>query len=186
VSRAARDERPADATEPIAMPNSAMESMVRAFAHDHPADAARALEGLDPERAAGILKRLPSRVAGHVTERLAPEAAGMILPRVGEDGMRALLSDVPPRQAAAILHHLEDALREATLANLPPERAKGIQNLLQYPLDSAGGMMDPRITSIRVDLRAGDAIAAVRRAPRHTLYYLYVTTRSSPWCGATW
>ena len=162
---------------------TAMESMVRSFASGHPADAARALEGLEPGQAAGILKRLPQRVAGGVTERLAPEAAGAILMQVGTDETRNLLSNLPPRQVAAILQHLEDAMREATLSGLRPEQAKGIQSLLHYPPDTAGGMMDPRITSIRVDLTVGEAVAALRRARRHTLYYLYVTDRDGKLVG---
>jgi len=162
---------------------TAMESMVRSFASGHPADAARALEGLAPAEAAAILKRLPRRTAGGVTERLSPESAGAILMRLGPEETRDLLSDLPPRQAAAILQHLEDAMREATLSGLRPEQSKGIQSLLHYPPDTAGGMMDPRITSIRVDLTVGEAIAALRRAPRHTLYYLYVTDRDGKLVG---
>jgi magnesium transporter len=154
---------------------SAMESMVRSFASAHPADAARFLEGREPAEAAAILKRLPARLAGPVTERLIPVAAGAILAELGPETTRELLADVSPRQAAAILQNLEDAMREATLTGLAPERAKGIRSLLQYPPDTAGGMMDPHITSIRIDLTAAEAVAALRRARRQTLYYLYVT-----------
>jgi hypothetical protein len=41
----------------------AIEAMVRAFASEHPMDAARVLESLDPSQAAGLLKRLPARLA---------------------------------------------------------------------------------------------------------------------------
>jgi magnesium transporter len=160
-----------------------MESMVRSFASGHPADAARTLESLDPSQAAGILKRLPKRVAGAVTERLSPEAAGAVLTRMGPEATRDLLASLPARQAAAILQQLEDAMREAALSGLGPERSKGIQDLLHYPPDTAGGMMDPHITSIRVDLSVAEAIAALRRARRHTLYYLYVTDRDGKLVG---
>ena len=162
---------------------SAMESMVRAFASSHPVDAARALESLDPGEAAAILRRLPARLAGPVTERLTPEAAGAVLTRIGADGTRELLAAVSSRQAASILQHLEEAMREATISSLDAERARGIRSLLEYPPDTAGGMMDPHITSIRIDLTVGEAIAALRRARRHTLYYLYVTVWNRP---ATW
>jgi magnesium transporter len=44
-------------------------------------------------------------------------------------------------------------------------------------------MMDPRIISIRVDLTVREAIAAMRRAPRQTFYYLYVTDRDGKLFG---
>jgi magnesium transporter len=162
---------------------SAMDVMVRTFAGTHPADAARALEGLDPEKAAAILKRLPTKYAGPLTERLTPGAAGAILSVLGPETTRALLSDVSSRQAAAILQHLEDAMREATLTDFAPDRAKSIQSLLQYPPDTAGGMMDPHITSIPIDLTVAEAISKLRRARRHTLYYLYVTDRDGRLAG---
>ncbi len=165
------------------MAKSAMESMVRAFASSHPLDAARALEGLDPGQATDILRGLPKRLAGSVLERLAPEAAGGLLARIGAEGTRELLAAVPARQTAAILQHLEEALRGATLEGLAPDRAKAIRSLLQYPPDTAGGMMDPHITSIRIDLTAAEAISALRRARRHTLYYLYVTDRDGKLVG---
>ena len=38
-------------------------------------------------------------------------------------------------------------------------------------------MMDPRVSSISIDLNAQQAISVIRRAPRESLYYLYVTSR---------
>ncbi len=162
---------------------SAMESVVRALAGGHPSDVARALEAMNPKEAAKVLKRLPTKISGGVTERLAPSSAGAILSRIGPEGTRDLLGQLPTRQAAAILNHLEDALREAALSGIVADKAKGIRNLLQYPPDTAGGMMDPHVTSIRVDVTAEQAIAAVRRARRQTLYYLYVTDREDKLVG---
>jgi len=162
---------------------SAMEAMVRSFASAYPADAARCLEGLEPGEAAAILARLPGRLAGPVTERLTPTAAGALLSRLDAETTRDLLGAVPVRQAAAILQNLEAAMRQATLAALDSGRATTIARLLEYPPDTAGGMMDPNITAIPVDLTVAAAIASLRRAPRHTLYYLYVTDREGTLVG---
>jgi magnesium transporter len=159
------------------MSNSALETMVRSFASTHPADAARVLEGLDAQAAAELLRRLPTRTAAQVTERLAPEAAGVILTRIGPDASRQLLSSLPSRQAAAVLQHLEDTVRDAALSGLLPDRGRVLRDLLRHAPDTAGGMMDPQITAIPVDLTVREAIATLRRARRETLYYLYVIDR---------
>jgi len=156
---------------------SALESMVRAFASGHPDAAARAIEGLEPRSAAQLLQQLPTRIAAPVTERLSPDSAAGILTLLGADGSRELLASLPSRQAAAILHHLEDAVREATLSGLEPDRGRAIRDLLRYSPDTAGGMMDARLTSLPIDLNVREAISALRRARRDTLYYLYVTDR---------
>src|SRR5215468_7441889 len=156
---------------------SALETMVRSFASGHPEAAARALEGLEPRAAAQLLQQLPTRIAAPVTERLSPDAAAVILSLIGAEGSRELLGSLPSRQAAAILHHLEDPVREAALSGLQPDQGKAIRDLLRHPPDTAGGMMDMRLTSLPIDLSVREAIAALRRARRDTLYYLYVTDR---------
>jgi magnesium transporter len=156
---------------------SALEAMVRTFASGHPDAAARALEGLDARAAAQLLQQLPNRIAAPVTERLSPESAAVILSLIGPDGSRELLGSLPSRQAAAILHHLEDGVREATLSGLHPDRGNEIRDLLRYSPETAGGMMDSRLTSLPIDLSVREAISALRRARRDTLYYLYVTDR---------
>jgi len=161
----------------------ALEALVRSFVTHHPEDAARSLEGLAPSEAGAILRRLPARSIGAVLERIAPEPAGAILGEIGPQATRDLLGHLAPRHAAAILHHVEESLRAATLSGLPEQRARQIRSLLQYPSDTAGGMMEPHVTSIAIDLTVQDAIGAIRRAPRQTLYYLYVTDREGRLAG---
>jgi magnesium transporter len=167
----------------MTMARTALESMLRSFATGHPADAARALESLSPEAAAEVLQKLSARVAGAVLERIAARPAAAILTVVGPERTRDLLSRLGPRQAAAILHNLEDAAREAAMEGVAPSEARRIQALLQYPPDTAGGMMEPQITTISEDLTASQAVAVLRKAPRHTLYYLYVTDRDGRLAG---
>ena len=154
---------------------SALESMVRAYAVEHPADAARAVEALPPAEAARVLLGLPKRTLGPVVERVAPTAAATILEAVGPEVTRDLLATISPRQATAILHALEEAAREATLESLDHEAAARIRGLLQYLPDTAGALMDTRVTTLRVGQTASQAISALRRARRASLFYLYVT-----------
>ncbi len=165
------------------MAQVALESVFRSYASEHPADAARALEALSPKAAAPLVQGLPPRLVGPVLERLNPDAAAALLANLGPAVTQELLAPMESRHAAAILHHLEDAVREATLSGLGPEVAKRFRALLQYPPDTAGGMMKTRITSLRIDVSASQAIAMLRRAPRTTLFYLYVTDREGKLAG---
>ncbi len=157
------------------MPQAALETLFLSYAAEHPADAARALEALSPADAAPLFEELPSRVGGSVLERMSPSAAAALLGHLGPEFMPKLLRPLESRHSAAILHQLEDAAREAALSGFGEAQAKRIRALLQYSQDTAGGMMKTRITSLRIDLTAAQAIARLRRAPRTTLYYLYVT-----------
>lgn len=67
------------------MAKSALQSMFRAYATDHPADAARALGNVAPKEAASLTQGLPPRVMGPVLERMNPGAAAGILTPLGPD-----------------------------------------------------------------------------------------------------
>jgi magnesium transporter len=165
------------------MPANALELLLRSLAERHPEDTARALEALAPAEASRLLARLPARTVGQVIERLAPHAAGRILPGLGSERTHRLLAQVTPRQAAAILQHLEAGAREAALAQMPGDAAQKLRDLLAWPAQSAGGMMDPQVSAVSIDLGVGEAITALRKAPRRTLYYLYVTGRDGKLAG---
>ncbi|MHB0954943.1 MAG: magnesium transporter [Pirellulaceae bacterium] len=159
------------------------ESMVLSFAEAHPESAARALEGFEPSEAAAVLAGLPADVLGPVVERLTPRAAGSILSQLGVERTHELLRAITPRQAAVVLQHLERADREAALARLPEVEARRLRALVQYPVESAGSMMEPQVASLAIDVTAQEAIAALRRTPQETLYYLYVTDREGKLVG---
>lgn len=162
---------------------SALKAVFRAYSEAHPAESARALEGLPPADAAALLTQLPAHLAGPVLERVTPEAAAALLSSQGPDATRKLLATMESRHAATILRHLEDVARDAALSGIDPARARRIRALLQYPAETAGGMMETRITSLPVDVTVGQAIALLRRAPRTTLFYLYVTERDGKLAG---
>ena len=159
------------------------ESVVRSFAEAHPDSAARALERLDPAEAVRVMDALPASVVGPVAESLVPHAAGAILSRFTPKQTRDLLEAIPPRQVVAILHHVETEKRNEMLSVLPDQAAAQLRALLKYPEDTAGGMMDPQVVSIPVEVTVQEAIALVRKAPRHNLHYLYVTDREHKLIG---
>ena len=152
-----------------------LEPLVRSFVEGHPQDAAKALEELDADEATKILERLPSRLQGLLMERLSPPKAGAILEQLDSFRARELLASMPPRQASFVLQHMDEGKREDALKALPDARAHQLRELMHYPAEMAGGMMEPRVASVRADLNVQSAIAVLRKAPRQTLYYLYVT-----------
>jgi len=152
-----------------------LESLVRSFVEGHPQDAAKALEELDAPEASKILEKLPSRLQGLLMERLSPQKAGAILEQLDSVRARELLASMPPRQASFVIQHMDEGKREDALKALPDARARQLRELMHYPAEMAGGMMEPRVASIRADLNVQSTIAVLRKAPRQTLYYLYVT-----------
>jgi magnesium transporter len=160
-----------------------MEFLVHSLAGRHPEDAAHALEAIKPAEAAKILRKLPAKTVGSVVEKLSLVAAGAILPQVGAEQMRELLETLRPRQAASILMHLDEGTRATALTGMTARAARQLRDLLEYPPETAGAMMEPQTATVPIDLNVREAIAALRKVPRQTLFYLYVTDREGKLAG---
>jgi magnesium transporter len=114
------------------------------------AETARLIEATAPSNASGLLERLNPRLAANVIAELGDEAA------------RNALKGMLPTKAAPILASLSNATRERILALVDPRLAEHFRELLTYPADTAGALMDPRITAFDSDLTVEDALRRMR------------------------
>ncbi len=149
--------------------------LVRSYVESHPRDAAQVLEQLDSSEAVGIVKKLPLRAVGLLLERLAPHNAATIMANLDSSRLQELLENMPPRTASTVLQHLEQSKRQEALSKLSDRVARQLRGLMQYSPDTAGGMMEPRVIAIPMELTVEAATAYLRKAPRQSLFYLYVT-----------
>jgi magnesium transporter len=160
-----------------------VDALIRAFVELHPEDAARAVESLPPADAARVIKNMPTRTATGLLERLQPHLAAHLLEQTTDERCRDLLTETDAHTASAILHHLDEVRREQVLGGLPEDTARSLRELAEYPAETAGGMMESKVVALSIDLTVQLAIAAIRKAPREALYYLYVTHRDGRLAG---
>lgn len=128
----------------------------------HPEQAADQLEMATSSEAAGILAQLTPRIASVAFRRVAPAKALDILLEIDREHARQLLRDLDPPQAGALLSGLSEEERQELLAGLAPSETRVLQSLMQYPEDSAGRLMDPRIAIFRPGITAGEALERLR------------------------
>ncbi len=162
---------------------TAMESLVKSFVDLHPEDAARAIESLSHKNAVRLFTRLPLRVLIPLCERVGPHWLGPLLAELSVERRIEILSSVEPRSAATCLGHLEQQQREEYLGELPEATARELRELADYPAETAGGMMEPKVASLSVDQTVQQAISTIRKASRDALHYLYVTKRNGELVG---
>ncbi len=157
--------------------------LAEAFLDAHPEEAALVLERIPAAAAAAMLERVSPAAAAGALRRMAPASAADGLARLGLDRARDVVAALPWDAAALVLRRVDAAARETILSALAPGTAARLQALLRYPEDSAAALADPHVLALPDDLTAGEALARVRRSPRHALHYIYVVDRAQRLVG---
>jgi magnesium transporter len=152
----------------------AVSALNQRFLLDFPGDAARELEAMPAEDAAALLATHAPRAAVRAWEALAPDVAREVLERLPPELARHVLAEAEPASSVAVLSQLEPTEREALLAPLDREVARELRDLAAYPQDSAGRLMDARVSPLRAGMTVDDAIERLRAIRRRGLRELFV------------
>lgn len=144
----------------------------------HPADLADRLERLPIEEACRRLKQLRAEQAARVLAEAAPEVAADLMESIEPERLAAWLATLPAAQATDLIPLLEPLKRRQVLEAMPAEQAQHVRELLQYPPDTAGGIMSENLIALRADRTVAEALEEIRyraRAAQTDIAYIYVT-----------
>jgi magnesium transporter len=153
---------------------TAVAALNQKFLLDYPGEAARELEAMPAEDAAVLLASHAPRAAVRAWEALTPDVALEVLDRLPAELARYVLAEAEPASSVAVLSQLETEEREKRLVVLDKEVARELRELSAYPEDSAGRLMDARVSPLRAGMTVGEAIERVRAVARRGLRELYV------------
>jgi len=159
--------------------------MARAFADAYPDEVAATLEHVSAAEIARFLKPEPTSRAVAIVSRLTPTAAGEVLVAMGESKAVAVLAALDPARAAAVMATLEEEARSRLLAGIDDRAARELREIMTYPSETAGALMDPRTGSLfRPDSRVRDVVARLRRIRQHRIQDLFVVDTDGKLMGA--
>jgi len=154
---------------------AAIDALNRRFLTDYPREAARHLEALPTTKAAEVLAQQPVHVIVPVWQHLSQDTEERLLAAVSDKLRSALLSELDPASSATLLNRIDPEIRAQYMAPLNPEIAKELDELMHYPPNSAGQLMDPRVIAFRADMGAREALTRLRRSKARALREIYVT-----------
>ncbi len=152
----------------------AIQSLDRRFLQEHPWDAAQQVESLDPASVAEELANQSAPALLPLFRRLTPASAGRVLERLPTTTGGALLAELLPTEAVAILGTLDPDSVEPLVSGLDPDIRRELDELMSYPEDSAGRLMDTRVEAFRRSISARQALNALRLAPSRTARSLFL------------
>ncbi|MEO8449099.1 MAG: magnesium transporter [Gemmatimonadota bacterium] len=141
------------------------------------ADIADALLHLPEEAAARVLAALPTPSAAAVLDDPALERYRPDIIRHLDDATAGRLIDaMAGDQQAELFRNLVPSDQKRLLELVSPETRASVGLLLQYPSDTAGGIMTPEFVSVPDEWTAAQTLAHIRAVgnAKETVYAIYV------------
>lgn len=131
---------------------------------------------LSPPEVSALIQWLPDAQIPQLLAELEPREAASILRALTYPQAADFLEAMNPDDATDVIDVLPDSVAEAMLVHMEPGGAADIRELLTFDEASAGGIMTPAFVAISPELRADQAITAIRAVAEEaeTLSYIYV------------
>lgn len=151
-----------------------LDALNQAFLLNFPKQAARKLETMRPEESAKLLGDQSTYILLPVWRNLAPGLADNLLLRLPDQSAVKLLASIEASQCASMLSRFEDNQREHYLNLLDPGIAIELRELLAYPQDTAGSLMDTDIIAFNENLTVEAALKQLKHQHKKELHHLYL------------
>ena len=124
----------------------------------------RLVNTLAPAEIGNLLESLPPGKREIVWGLVDPEDDGEVLVHVGEEVRESLLADMDPDEIIAAVEDLDiddladlvedlpDTVIDEVLKSMDRENRERLEQVLSYPEDSAGRLMNPDVVTVRADV----------------------------------
>lgn len=156
-------------------PQAGVDLLHEALNVEDVAAARRLVRGLHPSEVADFIERLPARERGGVWALLDPTQEGAVLAHM-QDTVRAdVLEQMRPAEVADvtrtlaaddvadILQDLPNEVADTILQAMDAQNRQRLADVLTYPEDTAGGLMDTDVVSVRADVSLDVVARYLRR-----------------------
>lgn len=128
----------------------------------HPSDIADILEDLAPAERHAVFLSLDEEVAAEALEEVKPKMQQSLIEALDSEKIAGIVEEMDPAAAADLLSELPDERSEAILDEMEPEDRQEVEDLLEFPGNSAAGRMTTDYIALPVTARVADAVEAVR------------------------
>ena len=137
--------------------------LTRRYAALYPDELASLVETLPTAETVALLRQVSLADAAAIVGRLLPDAAADLFEELPPEEFSRLALLLDPGRTASVLARVPTERRARLLASLDRGPAQELATLMAYAPDSAGGIMDPRVTTFRPDSTVRNAVKRIRQ-----------------------
>ena len=142
----------------------------------NPADIAAVFTGLNPEQLPLLFRLLPKELAAESFVEMEPEDQEALIRGISDSELKQVMDELYVDDAVDIVEEMPANVVQRILAQSDPQMRKEINEILQYPENSAGSVMTTEYVSLNPNMTVGDAILRIRQTgvDKETIYTCYV------------
>jgi magnesium transporter len=152
----------------------------------------RLVNSLSPAEIGNLLESLPPTKRVVVWGLVDPDDDGEVLVHVGDEVRESLIAEMDPEELVAAVEDLDiddladlvadlpDQVIEEILKSMDRENRERLEQVLSYPEDSAGRLMNPDVVTVRADVSVDVVLRYLRlrgELPEHTDHLIVVSRR---------
>ena len=151
----------------------------------HPADLAEILSDLSRQDGSKLLESLDNEALADALEEVEPDFQASLVEQFPDERLADVLEEMEVDEAADLLAELPEERSQELLKLMEKEDAEDIKELLKYPDDSAGGIMNTNFLAVTPDLTAEQVLRMLRATSDEfeTVFYIYVLDKDNRLVG---
>lgn len=150
-----------------------------------PAEIGNLLESLPPDKRIIVWGLVDAEDDGEVLVHVGDEVRESLLAAMDPDEIVAAAESLDIDDLADLMEDLPDQVIDEVLKSMDRENRERLEQVLSYPEDSAGRLMNPDVITVRADVTVDVVLRYLRlrgEMPEHT-DHLYVVSRRHQYLG---
>ncbi len=146
------------------------------FVTMQPADIAILFSEIDESRLPLLFRLLPKELAADTFVEMDSDQQELLIRGFSDAELKDVVDELYVDDAVDIVEEMPANVVKRILRQADPDMRKMINEILNYPEDSAGSIMTTEYVSLRPDMTAEDAIKRIRRVgvDKETIYTCYI------------
>ena len=159
-------------------------ALTERFAELYPHEVARLVDDMGASDVTQVIETLKPKEAARVLSRFPPDIAADTLASLAHEPFRKLSVQLDAGMLAALLARLDEDSRKDRLDALSEALSAELLELMTYPADSAGGIMDSRVAVFRPESTVRDVVKRIRASRRARMSDVFVVDDDGRLVGA--
>ena len=134
------------------------------FLEEHPKDAARTLEQVDPASLAEYMENIPPKTAASVIKYIVPSISTECLKLMTLEKSSQIVMHLGVERASLLLRRMKGGIRDQFIHAMSPVFSNMTRLVLRYPEGTVGQVMNPNVFSAHQNMTVNEVVNVIKNS----------------------